>query len=693
MGVDSIVINPITGMYQEMYAPEPGLLLNPENTLKDKGILDANLLFWADLLSISNVTKTINQFLQDVIDFNYTPIYYKAIITDPKIFIERVQYAKVHIADQGINIQEYFSHIETLNIFCKIYNSIFYKHFSLSIQQGWRLSEDSAQEIYQNCLDQTQNPYLQIIKNHVIPVIKDTIPKIVFLLGRPGYFCFALSRLIKQIDPTVFICVTRHSSEYYSLNKIDFLLRKNIYLFKDIDAVILEHFLSTEKEIIKSIIHNFPITTIKNLILSTDDGSIQHTGYQHNQIDYLPPDIQYRSFYNSNDFKIPPNTIVNIHLFPNMKCYWNKCNFCGINQKYHFENNDEAYTNLETQLNVLRKLIDDGISRIWFIDEAFPPSLLRKIGIFFNQIGANITWQARCRIEPQLLEDDLPELLTKSGLRELRLGLESGSESVLRKINKFDDNFSFQLVNELCHRYSKCGISLHFPIITGLPIESKNELKSTYELLTKLSKLYPLITFNINIFGLDVSSKLSRNWIDFDIQSISFPCEPVYYLGNALDWYSSKKNYDNLSLERDQLMRNILYPWMPSRSLTQPHIFYRLSETIRNTLIWKDKAYSSTKSYIYDNDNEQQYKSDNLTIFYDEKITLYYIYSWSSHHYMLGNDSVVMLLEIFKTPKTVDDALDVLRKQVSCEYTNEDFKKLIEKLVFYQHLIKVKYAQ
>lgn len=689
--MDSIAINSISGIYQELYIPEPTLLSNPETAFRNKGTLDANMLFWADLLSLDNVTRTTQLLSQKIDDLRQVPIAYKAIVADTATFIKRIQGAKIQISDQGINAQEFFSHIEILNIFCKIYAQLFSEYLTCTIQQGWLLSEDSAQDIYQNCLDETRNPYLPFIINKILPIIKKSMPKVVFLLGRPGYFCFALSRLLKQIDPTVFICVTRHSSEYYSLNKIDFLLKKNIYLFKVFDAIILEHFSSTEKKIIDTVMHNGSIDKVKNIICLMKNGNIQHTGYQCDQIAEVLPNVQRRLFDSENSFHISPHTIANVHLFPNKKCYWNQCNFCGINQKYHFDDIFKAHTKFTMSFKILRELIDDGISKIWFIDEALPFDVMHEIATFFVHLGSCVTWQARCRIESQLLDNDLPELLAKSGLRELRLGLESGSKSTLSKMNKFDDGFSFQLVRNICRRYSDCGVSLHFPMIVGFPSEADSERKLTYELLMELSEEYPLVSFNINIFGLDISSKIFRDWPNFNVQSISFPCEPSFYLGNIVPWHSPHIAYNELSTQRDCFMRERLYSWMPSHAVTQPHVFYRLSETIRNTLVWKEKIFLSTKSTMpTESVYKHQYKTTDLTIFFDDKMVLYYIYSWQSHHYMLGNDCIVMLLEVFKTPTSISNALDILRKQMFCEYTDDDFKKLIEKLVLYQYLVEVK---
>jgi hypothetical protein len=472
------------------------------------------------------------------------------------------------------------------------------------------------------------------------------------------------------------------------MNKIDFLLRKNTFLFKVFNAIILDFFNESEKILVDAVSNGTPMDTIGNLMYVADNGDIRHTRYCSGNNSGVSPYIQRRPNTTISDFNIYPHATVNVHLFPHVRCYWNKCSFCGINHKYHFVNLCERDCSFEIQSKALENLIDNGVSHIWFIDEAFPPSILRKIALFFIEKKSNITWQARCRIESELLDSNLPKMLADSGLRELRLGLESGSLPILKKMSKFDATFSFELVEELCSAYSNCGVSLHFPIIIGFPSESDDDRRLTYDLLTKLSMQYPLCTFNINIFGLDISSKVFQYWVDFDVKSIAFPCMPSHYLGNILRWQDDSINYNSISIQRDQFMRERLYPWMPSHTLTPPHIFYRLSETIRNTLIWKGLELSNSWGENAETESKK-YKTSDLTIFYCGDKNLYYIYSWLSHHYMLGNDCVVSLLKIFNEASSILNSLKTLRTHIDSSYSDADFITLINRLITYQYLVDI----
>lgn len=684
--MNTLSIYPVSGLYRELYYPTPELIETPEIN-NNSSFIDANSLFWANVLSEDIVGHIVNKTVERHNDLERMPVALRAIISDYDGFKARVLHSKAAIVDQSLSPQQFFSHIETLNLYCALYATMAEEYSApFNIQSGWVLKEDSSEALFNDCLDEGKNPYLGFIKETIMPLVEKAGPKIVFILGRPGYFSCALARLLKTDYPSVFICATRHSSEYYSMNKIDFLLTRNAYLFQMYDAIILEHFASTEQKIAASVAQGYSVAELHNLICRTENG-IVHTGYGATPQFEHKVSVEHRPHGKVSTEGIPPSAVTNVHLFPFVKCYWNQCAFCGINKKYHFDNPAEYYDTTERFLSDMKADMGDA-SFIWFIDEAIPPAVLQRIANYFKTELPGKIWQARCRIERSLLTDGLPELLAASGLRELRLGLESGSYAVLKKMNKFDTSFSFSLVEEICKKYSECGISIHFPMIVGFPGENGEDRRATYNLLQRLSKQYAGVTFNVNVFGLDVGSTVFQRWYDFDVQSISFPCAPQFFMGNLVQWQGSSMNLEDLSRQRDQFMRETLYPWLPTHCITPPHILYRLSETIRDTLVWKYRSIWPQSSI--DNDLRKKRRRADLTVFYSEKKDLYYIYSWYSHHYMLGNKCLIDLLDEFFLPNTLECALNTFISNTSYQYQYDlkNLKRMTERLISDGYLIE-----
>ena len=511
-----------------------------------------------------------------------------------------------------------------------------------------------------------------------MPKVEEISPDILFIEGKPSFYNMAVSCLFKEKFPYMHTSLTRHSSEYYSINKLESYLVKNYYLFKMVDSIILEYFEETESQIISTLKAKDELSQVNNLIYKKNDKIFQ-TAYLSLKRNYAP-DIETSNL---------TRELLNVHLQPYIMCYWNKCTFCGINKKYHFTNEIQNDTHLDVSLNELKKTMGDHTKYIWFIDEAIHPLKLKYMARFFLVNNIKICWQVRCRIEKELLDDELIMLLTQSGLTELRLGLESASLEILKMMNKFDDNFSLEIVESICSKYSSAGISIHFPIIIGMPGETLYHRKSTYDFLLYLVQKYPLVTFNINIFNLDIKSHIYKNAEAYGISHIKYPCKLDYFLDNTLKW----ENLDDmderaLSRERDRYMREILYPWMPASSYTKPYLYYRLCETIRNTLIWKSKNHFEISKDDFNLQAELNIPP-TLTFNFDDKRNIYIIYNWYTHHYMIGNEYIIYIFKLFQTPQKVETIIKQLCNMNSDVYTSDDLKTLLGKLYQQEYLVKL----
>ncbi len=118
--------------------------------------------------------------------------------------------------------------------------------------------------------------------------------------------------------------------------------KRNDYLFKMVDSIILEYYDETEGKLLSALENNEELSTVPNLIYKSDD-EIHMTSYKANRKNYVPI---FQTQHSISD-------LANVHLHPYNMCYWNKCTFCGINKKYHFNNDDSTENALETSLNYL----------------------------------------------------------------------------------------------------------------------------------------------------------------------------------------------------------------------------------------------------------------------------------------------------------------------------------------------------
>ncbi len=665
-------ITGINGLYNELYSPNP--LTEKEEEIISKGVIDLGRQFWNRILSRRELNKILDYVRLN--SDNEVSIKILSALANTEKFIENVAIAKTKICDQGIDIRQFYSYLETLSIVCEIYSKYLYNGIVLTINDGLCTDETSSKVMYENCTKVNTNPSFHFIQKEVVPEIKKYNPDIIFLDGKPNLSLFCVAKLIKQNGLHSHICCSYNSSEYYSLSKIRAYLKNNMFLFKAYDSVILDDFNKVEEELVNELSNKKDLSTVRNLIYYDGDHIIE-TKISNNHSS--KPIVLKRNSNSDNSFVMSPKLLADIHLVPNQKCYWNKCAFCGINKKYLFDdicNDSFFYYNLSTIINEIK---ESRIQYVWFIDEAIPPKRLKEIANAFIENNIHIIWQARCRIEEELILTDLPELLYQSGLRELRLGLESASVNVLRLMNKFPEDFKLSTVTQIVSKYDSVGVSIHFPMIVGFPGESKEDRRITYSYLSTLRKRYPSLTFNINILSLDVSSPLFKKWYNYELDRIELPCPTDELLGNIAIY---NKMYDDLDKERDTFMKEQLYPWFPIDSIISPHIFYRLSETIRNTLIWKEERIFN--QYHNNEFIQTKYKFINNISFHRSKDvdSFAIIYNWNTHRYFKAPLDFFDLLTSFSIPieikEMISKSMSGLLKNVSYDECYALFINLIK---------------
>jgi hypothetical protein len=499
------------------------------------------------------------------------PKFWAFVFENPATFIERVAVASREIADYTTGEQQLFNAIEIINRLCLLYSEMFYAPFKLTALDGFLIPAVSSRELVRDSLIPAKNPYLTFLKTHCFEYLKEFCPDVIFLHGRPHISTTAIAYQAKIYNPNVHICLCESSNEYFSLSKLTPEMERNEYFFHVVDSVVPEGKLT--EETLKRIVQNPPP---KGSIICDNNAKLS---FKDNLTRGLPS-------------QEPIGTIALEHtgvacgkLFPNLACPWRRCAFCGINAKYA---NDYSGESAQDKITVIKELIASGVKYFWFYDEAVSVDLLREFAQTVIDGGLEFTWHIRSRLDEDF---DLVtcRLLALAGLREIRFGLETASPEVQKVINKFE-SFSLSRIEEIVSNFDECAVGVHFPCIIGLPRESKSQRQETYDFLKLLRDKYPLFSFNINVLELDVASDFYKYPDKFGIVDIKLPCDEEFFVGNtALTWNYTDAPFDKEALweERENVMKELLYPWMPTGKLTQVWEFYRIAENLRLTLRFK----------------------------------------------------------------------------------------------------------
>jgi radical SAM superfamily enzyme YgiQ (UPF0313 family) len=196
-----------------------------------------------------------------------------------------------------------------------------------------------------------------------------------------------------------------------------------------------------------------------------------------------------------------------------------------------------------------------GLEMLWVVDDNFLVDLdrARLIAEGLMRAGADFKWsiQATTNLTARLSPEDL-NLLRRSGLHQICQGVDSGSDKILKLMNKtFQD---FDSIYESAARCLNAGIRPSFNIIFAYPGEGRKERRETIDFMMDVCRRFPGAEFWTNIFtpypgspimeqakdlGIQVPDSL-EGWADF------FPRYTV------LPWLSGRE-HKRLQVTRDYL--------------------------------------------------------------------------------------------------------------------------------------------
>ncbi|MER5853816.1 radical SAM protein [Streptomyces sp. NPDC002012] len=161
-------------------------------------------------------------------------------------------------------------------------------------------------------------------------------------------------------------------------------------------------------------------------------------------------------------------------------CPYN-CTFCGAAVSANPDLTIRV-RNPENIIGELDQLHDEyGVTAFRFVDDLFLG--LRRVieeqmeAFTRHRIGERYVWDATGRINVlNRLDDHELDRLVQNGLREVALGIESGSDRILKAMDKRIDA---EMTERVAHRLVKHGIGVKGYFILGFPGESHDDIEAT----------------------------------------------------------------------------------------------------------------------------------------------------------------------------------------------------------------------
>jgi len=191
-------------------------------------------------------------------------------------------------------------------------------------------------------------------------------------------------------------------------------------------------------------------------------------------------------------------------------CYWNRCSFCPERAE---GNPYIAIPNEEVILDLLHLVDKQKPVLIHLLDNAISPSLMKAI----SEHPPGLPWYGFARITRHLTDLDFCFALKRSGCVMLKLGLESGDQSVLDDLQK---GINLEEASSALKNLKDAGIATYVYLLFGTPPEGLIEARRTLEFVVKhhdFIGFLNLAIFNMPIYGPETKQIETKTFYEGDL--------------------------------------------------------------------------------------------------------------------------------------------------------------------------------
>jgi hypothetical protein len=281
---------------------------------------------------------------------------------------------------------------------------------------------------------------------------------------------------------------------------------------------------------------NNDYTNVPNLIYKKNSNIIVNKENEAENINNLPaPDFKGLDFTQY----LSPETIFPVQ--SSRGCYWKGCSFCD--HHHGFKYTVKTPQKLIAELKELTEKFN--AKYFYFVDEAISPNYMKNMSKRIIEELPGISWYTCARAEEGFTKE-VCDVAQKAGLKLILWGLESGSERVLKLINK---GITKDTYLKILRNSSDVGVWNHAFVFFGFPSE---ELVETIETTNMLVENKDIIhSYGMGPFSLGKYSPIANNPDQFFIDYIA-PTDQEF--ATATDNFTTTQG-----LTRDEVNNIVLY--------------------------------------------------------------------------------------------------------------------------------------
>jgi len=188
-----------------------------------------------------------------------------------------------------------------------------------------------------------------------------------------------------------------------------------------------------------------------------------------------------------------------------------QCTYCASptiwNRRVRYRSVDNVLRELEYMVN------EKGVSLVRFQDDTFTMNKPRTMEILDKIISKGLKMEWLCDTRVDTLDEEMLKLMKRSGCTRVKIGVESGSDKILKAIKK---GITTDQVKNAVKLIKEAGISITTYFMIGFPGETDEDIRKTISLAEEIDSDYHSLSVVAPYFGTEVHKDLEKDGFDFD---------------------------------------------------------------------------------------------------------------------------------------------------------------------------------
>lgn len=182
------------------------------------------------------------------------------------------------------------------------------------------------------------------------------------------------------------------------------------------------------------------------------------------------------------------------------------CSYCASPQIWHRITRLRSISNVMMELEEIKKNYNPALIR--FVDDTFNIDQHRTKDICRQIIDRELNIEWVCDARADRLDRELLTLMKEAGCKRIKIGVESGSNKILKMINK---GLTEEKIRHAVAMIKESEIPLTIYLMVGFPQESNGDLQETIDLAKELDADYYSLSVLAPYYGTQIWRELEES--------------------------------------------------------------------------------------------------------------------------------------------------------------------------------------